>query len=33
VYEYDAWYDAADEYGVLIMHDMMFIEQGTVRVF
>ena len=28
IYEYDAWYDAADEVGIMILHDMMFIEQG-----
>jgi len=25
---YDAFYDAADEFGVMIYHDLMFIEQG-----
>ena len=28
VYEYDAWYDAADEFGLVVLHDLMFIEQG-----
>ena len=28
VYEYEAWYDAADEFGLVVLHDLMFIEQG-----
>ena len=32
VYQYDAFYDAADEYGVLLYHDIMYVGQQPPAV-